>query len=393
VDEVWVAWTEDPQQDQIKVRRGDLLRTALQATRALEAAAALAAAAPAADGGKRTDLSALALGIERIASFHDARPADVLGAKELAETVNAAMSYVCGLGAKGTPSFLAPGKVFEPRFAPGVRVYVLGPPKDPARIATLGSHGHPELYEMTRSVAADIQAAARHYAATHDASVGAEEREAAREEFERRLPFDASAGIPLTEENLPDRYKDASEAWRRVDHDWLQAAADLAVQLDDETNNTSLVLAFELDGEDVLLFAADAQLGNWQSWKDVRFPGGVDAANLLARTVFYKVGHHSSHNATMRAGGLEAMTHDALVAFIPLDEEVAKNRGESGWTMPAPKLYDRLVEKTDGWTLRSDKGWPEEKVLRRLGVERPEERGRMRVKVQPKFVDLEIGTG
>ena len=52
----------------------------------------------------------------------------------------------------------------------------------------------------------------------------------------------------------------------------------------------------------VLLFAADAQTGNWSSWADVKWDDpGVSTDDLLARTVFYKVGHHASHNATLVA--------------------------------------------------------------------------------------------
>ncbi|TIM05499.1 hypothetical protein [Mesorhizobium sp.] len=41
----------------------------------------------------------------------------------------------------------------------------------------------------------------------------------------------------------------------------------LALDMNDATNNASLVLAFELGkGGNVLLFAADAQRGNWLSW-------------------------------------------------------------------------------------------------------------------------------
>jgi hypothetical protein len=381
VDEVWVAWTEHPEKGRaLKLRKGDLLGAALQAARALGAAGRNGSA----------EAAGLALGIERVVSFHDVVPDDVLGAKELAKTVNEAMSFVCSLGRTGEPRFLEPGKVLAPSFAPGVRVFVLGPPTDPEKFNTLGEHGHPDLYELARAVSADVLAAARHHAAIHEKDVPADERDAAREEFERRLPFDVSHCVPATDENLPPAY--VAEGWRRIDHDWLASAADLAVQLDDETNNASLVLAFEIDGGDVLLFAADAQLGNWQTWKDVKFDGeAIDAADLLARTVFYKVGHHASHNATMKPGGLEAMTRDDLVAFIPLDEEVAKNKGASGWTMPAPRLYERLLQKTHGWVLRSDTKWPKEEDLRRLGLELDANgRDGMRVVIAPAYVDLEI---
>ena len=55
---------------------------------------------------------------------------------------------------------------------------------------------------------------------------------------------------------------ETDQSWRRIDLDWLGMSADLAMQLDDRTNNTSLVLAFEFtDTKRVLLFTADAQVG------------------------------------------------------------------------------------------------------------------------------------
>jgi hypothetical protein len=135
--------------------------------------------------------------------------------------------------------------------------------------------------------------------------------------------------------------------------------------LDNATNNTSLILALEIieDGR-VLLFAADAQLGSWLSWHDHTFTVAengttrdVSAKDLLDRTVFYKVGHHSSHNATTKAKGLERMKRTDLVAMIPLDSTTAENKWEdTSW--PAKKLYAALCKRTVGRVLRSDTGWP-----------------------------------
>src|SRR5208282_1512747 len=120
-------------------------------------------------------------------------------------------------------------------------------------------------------------------------------------------------------------YKEKNE-WRKIDMDWLSAAADLALQLDNDTNNTSLALAIELlDTGEVLLFPGDAQVGNWLSWKDLSWRlqdtyGGhqiVRTSDLLKRTIFYKVGHHASYNATLKKYGLELMTSPDLVAVIP----------------------------------------------------------------------------
>ena len=121
------------------------------------------------------------------------------------------------------------------------------------------------------------------------------------------------------------RYRSPDERWRAIDDQWLLAAEQLALKLDNVVNNLSMVLAFEFTAtKEVLLFAADAQIGNWLSWQkpvwtltDGRTRTEVRAHDLLARTVFYKVGHHGSHNATLKDGGLEAMSHPGLVAATP----------------------------------------------------------------------------
>ena len=57
--------------------------------------------------------------------------------------------------------------------------------------------------------------------------------------------------------------------------------------------------------------------------------------DLLRRTIFYKVGHHGSHNATLREKGLEQMS-GLKVAMIPVDHEMAVKKR---WVhMPLPEL-------------------------------------------------------
>jgi hypothetical protein len=68
--------------------------------------------------------------------------------------------------------------------------------------------------------------------------------------------------------------------------------------------------------------------------------------------VFYKVGHHASHNATLREKGLERMTNRDLVAMIPVEEGRAKSLD---WAMPFPSLLQRLEEKTRGRVIRADR--------------------------------------
>jgi hypothetical protein len=192
--------------------------------------------------------------------------------------------------------------------------------------------------------------------------------------FNPALPFDKKYQIALkdaaTDEFFRDHYYGSgtgdSEAWRRIEGDWTGGAAGFALQLDSDTNNTSLVLAFELPDGRVLLFPGDAQVGNWESWH--ADPDGkkqawtvegrqVSAEQLLERTVLYKVGHHGSHNATLREKGLEMMTDKNLVAMVPVDVYIAQSKKR--WTkMPFDPLMSRLAEVTQGRILQADQAIP-----------------------------------
>ncbi|MFO0826152.1 MAG: hypothetical protein U0792_24055 [Gemmataceae bacterium] len=127
-------------------------------------------------------------------------------------------------------------------------------------------------------------------------------------------------------------------------------------------NNTSLALAFELPDGRTLIFPGDAQIGNWLSWDDVAYTDeagkklDVTSADLLRRAVLYKVGHHGSHNATRRQGGLEAMVSGDLVAMIPTDEAFALKQKPHKWLMPFRELNDALLSFTGHRILRADKG-------------------------------------
>jgi hypothetical protein len=249
----------------------------------------------------------------------------------------------------------------------GVRVYVLGPPREARDLKTSAVTEQMKRDEIVY-----------HLANVSDAgldSLGAAIEGMTTPDSDRHHPFalehriwrktagqnrSESPYFSLIKPFVSATYDDPTQSWRRIDEDWLSAFGQLALQLDNDTNNTSLVLAFEfIDTRDVLLFVADAQIGNWQSWSRVQFDvpdrdKPLNALDLLSRTVFYKVGHHCSHNATLKTGGLELMTRDNLVAFIPLDQETAHKQGTKGWEMPAPPLFTALKQKTDGRVVLSD---------------------------------------
>lgn len=281
-----------------------------------------------------------------------------------------------------TPSGAQPG---------GVRVYVLGPPTSLNALGQMNPAGGTNETYLARGLPNEITA---FLAAVADPqALLSEEERAARE---RSFPFQAGLRIPRDEARKEEFFRkhygfddqaapgfpavqpaarkaaagiEEGEAWRRIDRDWLSSSEELALQLDNCINNTSLVLAMELvKSGRVLLFAADAQVGNWLSWAglpDFTLPDGssVGVRDLLKRTVFYKVGHHGSHNATGRSladntpWGLELMTSPDLVAMIPVDEAFANQ--VKHWPMPWPKLYERLGELTQGRILRLDHGAPD----------------------------------
>jgi beta-lactamase superfamily II metal-dependent hydrolase len=384
-DEVWLAWTEDPEQTIAKENKKMLATMA----KTVALAADRLSMAPSPIDRECGLAAATVLGFEGIST-------EMMGASKFSVRTDQAMDFVLRKK-KDTHPFLKPGDVLERSWLPGVRVYVLGPPMNLASIKDMsGSEG--EGFETKKH-----GAAMGWMSAVMLGSGQGEFDSAELEAAERLRPFDVSLAWPesdalhLSNDShlgpLIGAYRD--EPWRRVDQDWLHSAAGLALQVDNAVNNTSLVLAFELiESGDVLLFVGDAQIGNWNSWMNLEFTIGtgsarqkVTAADLLARTVFYKVGHHGSGNATLRKG-LEAMTSTRLVAAIPTDETFAEEK--QGWEMPAPKLKNALRAKTKGRILRADPGRdPIPKAKPRDISQAAWDRFRKAVSSQDLFVDYE----
>jgi hypothetical protein len=173
---------------------------------------------------------------------------------------------------------------------------------------------------------------------------------------QHRIPADSNSGGD-TIKFFKKYYKAKDEQWRTIDDKWSDTAAELALKLDKHTNNTCLVMAIELvNSGKILLFPGDAQVGNWLGWhKLVWDVDGEDVKieDLLKRTILYKVGHHGSHNATLKEKGLELMINSNLAAMIPVDEKMAKKKK---WKMPYNHLYHRLEELSKGRIIRIDKG-------------------------------------
>jgi hypothetical protein len=340
---VWLAWTEDPK-DPLAVKLRRERRTAEMALRMAVNHLALS-------GDNET-----AQRVDSLVGF--------FGAK--AGSTEDALNHVRKL-AGGKPRYCEPGQPpIEIPQLPGIRFWVMGPPKD-ERLIKKSNPGKADAYGLDAgpggSQAFLISALTRNMEVD---SAGSPEEDAIQDPFDRvhAIPMARAEQLPFfqkryfgeaTDRGIYDRGTSKEirdQSWRRIDSAWMESAETMALQLDSATNNTSLVLAIELTATgEVLLFPGDAQAGNWISWQNLKWEA-MTGPDLLARTVFYKVGHHGSHNATLKAKGLELMVNDNLVAMIPVDHQMAVKKH---WDcMPLPDLVDRIREKTKGRVLRVD---------------------------------------
>lgn len=361
IDELWLGWTEDPFHPLAKRLRE---RRAI-ALRALRSAHSLL-------GQMQAPEAAL---MNNVLAFYGG-----LGAGTLSTTSDL-MEYVRELAA--SIKYRHPGEdVINLPGVEGARFYVLGPPEDEELLLrSAPSQTDSEVYELRPSLNETTGFYAAALRADHQLELSHDEDEL----IEWSYPFSRSNRIPLEHiQKYPEvfdfyqkHYGHAAEtevdvdvpdangapAWRRIENDWLNTASEFALQLDNDTNNTSLVIAIELaDSGRILLFPGDAQVGNWLSWQNVSWTRGrgtestkITGTDLLGRTSLYKVSHHASHNGTLRGLGLELMPSTDFTAMIPVDESQAVSKG---WAMPASALLNRLDEKTRGRVIRADTGLP-----------------------------------
>ncbi len=266
------------------------------------------------------------------------------------------------------PRYCAPGQIQSLQGVDGVRVYILGPPEDF------------ELLDDEESPEAETYRKHLRMALADSFFAAATSMDDADFDTNTYLPFDDKYKVAYDEAEddllfggfYRDSYgfaEESRESWRRIDEDWLSIAGDLALNIDGITNNTCLAIAIELvESKKVMIFPGDAQFGNWISWQKLKWevlePNGerkeVNATDLLKRTVLYKVGHHGSHNATLRKSGLELMESPELVAMIPTNQDFAKtkNKDTGGWKMPEKELMERLEQKAKGRVILADESGP-----------------------------------
>jgi beta-lactamase superfamily II metal-dependent hydrolase len=381
VDQVWMPWTEDPDDAGVQKLR--------QKNKTLSLA--LSAAMLQLEAGQNQALQNLLLfdvydgGQSQAASQMDVRAAFAEDSGlALASTSKPKPPPGCRdlscimerLREWAAVDYLEPDDVREfPDY--GIRIYVLGPSR---RMRMLGGELSAksvgmgvEISPLTAFMAAALKSRGFELAAEAQNEWPAADID---ELYRLSFPFDPSQGIPLDEVHAPAGLESEAEdtarleyiqanqpyleffqkvygidqteqlqqpasspewygaTWRRIDQSWLAVSEGLALQKVSNVNNTSLVLAIELvESGKVLLFVGDAEEDNWATWENQH----ADLSALLANTVVYKVGHHGSHNATHIAR-LREMTHNDLVALAPVDVVTARGMTPNPWKFPADDL-------------------------------------------------------
>lgn len=361
--EIWVAWTEDD---------GDALANSLRKTK-VKALTALS--------GAREHMTAMG------ATEEAARLTSLLGffgdgSGPKLKSFGDALKQL-----SATIKYHKPGQAPIELLGGQLRVFVLGPPRDAALI---GQSAPSKTGDQVYGMAAYRFGA---YAAMIDEIEPAFRKKPPApfdDRFTRRgskSKHDAFFRVHYwnkdnDEDADSEQRIDTTQDWRRIDTDWTDSATTLGLKLDEDTNNTSLVLAFEFGPKDkggpVMLFAADAQVGNWLSWQALKWDYAgrtITGPDLLKRTVLYKVGHHASHNATLRKLGMEQMANLEL-ALVPTDAAMAK---KVKWgTLPWPPLLTALAAKAKHGVVRTDQAFGSKTL------------GAYKVTEDPLFYEIEL---
>ena len=388
IKETWLAWTENPDDDvanALRERFEDKLLGLMAARNRLAA------------GSQAKKLQ----GVEAEADDKAVEDIDEFLAFELGgvETSFNATAATAMLGADGKPKVSSNKQsmlVFKKRASEGVkylrphekihalpgaknaRVFALGPPRSEEQILDVNPVGKEEFHALGTASAATFFASAFTEPKAGEGkpqlfheSYGVPLETAFTdpdfgEFFRKYYGSKDAAAVAKPDARPPAKEVPGDAPWRRIDDEWLFSALQLAIEVNNATNNTSLVLAFELGKEGkVLLFAADAQRGNWISWTKGSWKDGdkqITAKDLLGRTVLYKVGHHGSHNATLNGKisdsyanlnwmgqGDQAREFTAMITAVRAWAETQK-----GWDHPLKAIKDALLKKCSGRVFQTD---------------------------------------
>lgn len=289
IGEVWVPWTWDPSN-----------------AKAVKLQAKHAALAEALDA----HFAALGPGGPQALDTEAARDA----VANLRGNARAIALLKSGLGVGAQVRFLKAGdSLAEPGGLTGLSVKVLGPPQSEEFLAQMDPP------------------AGQHYLRLAAAGQGGGDRS-------RVEPFPAMWVARASTDSVEPRLPKADE--QEINKATDSRAEDLAFALDQARNNESVVAFLTYRGQN-MLFAGDAQYGNWQWWLD-----NEPRDQILPDVGFYKVAHHGSVNATPK-DALENMVTGRFAAMVSTQS--------TPWpSIPRIPLMQRLGEKTSRKIVRSD---------------------------------------
>jgi hypothetical protein len=152
-------------------------------------------------------------------------------------------------------------------------------------------------------------------------------------------------------EKAPFEFYRAAEIKALIDGAQPDVLAAQAAAADKTLNNQSLVVLFGFAGKN-LLFAGDAQWGNWENFLyggAYGTPGHTEmtskARAILNKIDFYKVGHHGSANATPK---------DAVAAMRLGCVGMCSTQIGAYNEVPREPLLDALRARMNGQLARSD---------------------------------------
>ena len=259
-DVVLQPWTEDPQAEKDATRAtADSLRTPKSFTATLNAMHRLAAHAAELALRPPSSMSAAVAKQLRFIGMDNIKNKSAI---DNLREMGARPGAVAAWAHHGSDSMLEGKALLD-----GVKVHVLGPPnlEQTEKIRKMRSTDPDEFWQLLGGARA---------------LEGMELADTEPAKGSRR------AGVPPEGRWFRDRIA-------RLSADQL---LEIVRVLDDQMNNTSVILLFEIGGKK-LLFPGDAQIENW-SWALEDAPDAAATRKRLAAVDFYKVGHHGSRNAT-----------------------------------------------------------------------------------------------
>jgi beta-lactamase superfamily II metal-dependent hydrolase len=289
VGEVWMPWTEDP--DDPEATRIRDAQTKLAAALTRDAKARLAVPGLSAD--EQAELQAFA---------ELAANSDVLD--EAMDTLHAGFKGGHSIKRRFLPETEQSAKLvtsFTSTLLPGVMIHVLGPSKSEDVIRNIDPPAGKSYLQIA--------------SAFDDPTV------------------DDRGPQPFSTDWIADGFVLPDDERKKIQGFSHGFSSQLAAALDDAVNGTSLMLIFEIKGK-YFLFPGDAQWGTWdEALKNAKFK------DLLRRVSFYKIGHHGSHNATPIE--FVEKTIDTTKKLVAM----ASTRKFGSWPVPKKELLEAMIAR------------------------------------------------